>query len=169
VHGLLEERANGVFVSFGAELQQERIKRDVSLETIAESTKVAPRYLLALEEDSYAKRPGGVFNRGIVRGNCRCLGLDEEEWLLRFQAFARSEGEEDWTEFAQNVKRNRASLQSRNRLRWLGVLAMLLLLAIIVAVVLQLFFGVHLHLPFLHQHASHFACWPALPPSPLNG
>jgi cytoskeleton protein RodZ len=139
------------FVSFGAELQQERLKREVSLESIAESTKVAPRYLRALEEDTYARLPGGVFNRGIVRSYCRCLGLDEEEWLLRFQAFARSEGEEDWAEFAQNVKRNRESIQSRNRLRWLGVAAMLLLLAIAVAAALHFIFGVNLHLPFLRK------------------
>jgi cytoskeleton protein RodZ len=158
------------FVSFGAELQQERLKRDVSLESIAEATKVAPRYLHALEEDTYAKLPGGVFNRGIVRGYCRCLGLDEEEWLLRFQAYARSEGEEDWTEFAQNVKRNRASIDSRNRLRWLGVLVMLLVLAVVVAVALQLFLGVNLHLPFVHKPASHAAAVSALQRlAPLNG
>jgi cytoskeletal protein RodZ len=169
VCGLLAQRAEGVlFVSFGAELQQERVKRDVSLESIAETTKVAMRYLRALEEDTYAKLPGGVFNRGIVRSYCRCLGLDEEEWLLRFQTYARSEGEEDWTEFAQNVKRNRVSVQSRNRLRWLGVAAMLLLLAIIVAVVLQLFFGVNMHLPFLHKSVSHNVSV-LLHQPPLNG
>ena len=112
------------FVSFGAELQQERLKRDVSLESIAESTKVAPRYLRALEEDTYAKLPGGVFNRGIVRSYCRFVGLDEEEWLQRFQTFARAEGEQDWAEFAENVKRSRESMHRflRNRLRWLGVM-----------------------------------------------
>jgi cytoskeleton protein RodZ len=156
-------------VSFGEELKQERLKRDVSLESIAESTKVAMRYLRALEEDTYAKLPGGVFNRGIVRSYCRCLELDEAEWLQRFQTFARSEGEEDWTEFAENVKRNRESVQSRNRLRWLGVAVMLLVLAIIVAVVLQLFFGLNLHLPFLHKAASHAAAFPLPSPvSPLN-
>ena len=157
------------FVSFGAELQQERMKRDVSLETIAESTKVAPRYLHALEDDTYAKLPGGVFNRGIVRSYCRYLGLDEEEWLQRFQTFARAEGEEDWTEFAQNVKRNRVSVDSRNRLRWLGVVAMVLVLAIVIAVTLQLFFGVNLHLPFLHKHAAHAAVVLSPRLAPLNG
>jgi cytoskeletal protein RodZ len=149
-------------VSFGAELQQERLKRDVSLESISETTKVAMRYLRALEEDTYAKLPGGVFNRGIVRGYCRCLELNEEEWLERFNTFARSEGEEDWTEFAQNVKRNRGSIESRNRMRWLGVLAMLLVLIIIVAVVLQLYFGVNLHLPLPHKAVSHAAVVPVL-------
>jgi cytoskeletal protein RodZ len=153
-------------VSFGADLQQERLKREVSLESIAETTKVGLRYLRALEEDTYAKLPGGVFNRGIVRGYCRYLGLDEEEWLQRFQTFARSEGEVDWTQFAENVKRNRESVESRNRMRWLGVVAMLLVLAIIIAVALQLFLGVNLHLPFLHKPLSH-AATALLHPAPL--
>ena len=153
-------------MSFGADLQQERLKREVSLESIAETTKVGLRYLRALEEDTYAKRPGGVFNRGIVRGYCRYLGLDEEEWLQRFQTFARSEGEVDWTQFAENVKRNRESVESRNRMRWLGVVAMLLVLAIIIAVALQLFLGVNLHLPFLHKPLSH-AATALLHPAPL--
>lgn len=153
-------------MSFGTELQQERLTRDVSLESIAETTKVAMRYLRALEEDTYAKLPGGVFNRGIVRSYCRFLGLDEEEWLQRFNAFARSEGEEDWTEFAQNVKRSRETLQARNRLRWLGVLGMVLLLAIAVLAAVHFLFGVNLHLPFL-RHVASFATPPRS--APLNG
>ena len=156
-------------MSFGTELQQERLKRDVSLDSIAEATKVAPRYLRAMEDGDYSKLPGGVFNRGIVRSYCRYLGLPEDEWLQRFQTFARSEGEEDWTEFAQNVKRNRVSVQSRNRLRWLGVVAMVLALLILIAVALQLFLGVNLHLPFLHKLAPHAALILPSPHTPLNG
>lgn len=156
-------------VSFGSELQQERLKREVSLESIAEATKVAPRYLRAMEDGDYAKLPGGVFNRGIVRSYCRYLGLPEEDWLQRFQTFARSEGEEDWTEFAQNVKRNRVSIQSRNRLRWLGVVVMVLALAILIAFALQLFLGINLHLPFLHKPAAHATLLKPPPQIPLNG
>ena len=116
-------------LSFGKELQQERLQRDVSLSSIAGATKVSERYLRALEEGDHANLPGGVFNKGIVRSYCRYLGLDEEEWLQRFAAFSRSEGEEDWTEFARNVKRNRDSVNPRTRLRWLGVLLMLAVLA----------------------------------------
>jgi cytoskeleton protein RodZ len=156
-------------VSFGAELQQERLKRDVSLEAIAESTKVGMPYLRALEEGNYAKLPGGVFNRGIMRGYCRFLGLNEEEWLERFQAFARSEGEEDWTEFAQNVKRSRASYESRNRLRWLGVMVMVLLLGIAIWAVLHFVFGVDFHWTHSSFHLGHASVVSSHRPAPLNG
>jgi cytoskeleton protein RodZ len=116
-------------VSFGKELQHERTARGVSLESIAAGTRVSERYLTALENGDHAKLPGGIFNKGIVRAYCRHLGLDEEDWLQRFATFSRAEGEEDWEQFARNVKRNRIPPGPSTGLRWLGVLLMLAILA----------------------------------------
>lgn len=116
-------------LSFGRELQEERVKRGISLDSVAEATKVASRYLHALEEGDHASLPGGVFNKGIVRAYCRHLGLNEEEWLQRFSTFARSEGNDNWAEFAENVKRNRVQMTPQMRIRWWGVLLMLIGLA----------------------------------------
>ncbi len=114
-------------MSFGRELQLERQRRRITLESIAEGTKVPTRHLRALEQEDYAQLPGGVFNKGIVRSYCRHLGLDEQEWLDRFPA-ADTEAEPDWASFAENVRRNRQFARARTRRRWFGVLAMLLLL-----------------------------------------
>jgi cytoskeletal protein RodZ len=114
-------------LSFGRELQLERQRRQITLEAIAEGTKVPTRHLRALEQEDYAQLPGGVFNKGIVRSYCRHLGLDEQEWLDRFPA-SDAEAEPDWASFAENVRRNRQFARARTRRRWFGVLAMLLLL-----------------------------------------
>jgi cytoskeletal protein RodZ len=116
-------------VSFGKELQHERTTRGISLESIAAGTRVSERYLAALENGDHASLPGGVFNKGIVRAYCRHLGLDEQDWLQRFATFSRAEGEEDWEQFARNIKRNRTPSSRRTGLRWLGVLLMFALLA----------------------------------------
>jgi cytoskeletal protein RodZ len=108
-------------------LQLERQRRQITLEDIAEGTKVPTRHLRALEQEDYAQLPGGVFNKGIVRSYCRHLGLDEQEWLERFPA-ADAATEPDWASFAENVRRNRQFARARTRRRWFGVLAMLLLL-----------------------------------------
>jgi cytoskeleton protein RodZ len=114
-------------VPFGKELQLEREKRGVSLETVADETKVSTRFLRALEVDDYGSLPGGVFQRGIVRSYCRSLGLDEQEWLTRFALNTQgSGGEMDWTAFAENVKRTRVATRSSMRPRWWGVVLMLL-------------------------------------------
>ena len=53
--------------------------RGISLEEIAEATKIGTRSLRALEEQDFDKLPGGIFNKGFVRAYARYLGLDEEQ------------------------------------------------------------------------------------------
>jgi cytoskeleton protein RodZ len=121
--------AGGTRLNFGEELQRERERQGVSLEAVAEGTKVQLRYLEALEADQFASLPGGVFNKGFVRSYCRFLGLDEDQWLARYDSTVSTEPEEqDWVTFAENVKRTRAQAGAGMRRRWWGVVLMLLLL-----------------------------------------
>ena len=114
---------------FCDELRWERERREISIETICEVTKVSLRHVLALEAGEYALLPGGVFRKGIVRSYLRVLELDEVSWIERFEASLRESGEqvqddEDWAEFAENVRRNRGGIASGTRLRWMGVAMM---------------------------------------------
>jgi cytoskeleton protein RodZ len=115
---------------FCDELRWERERRQVSIEAICEQTKVASRHLLALEAGEYDALPGGVFRKGIVRSYLAAVGLDEVPWIERFEASLRESGTanaegNDWTEFAENVRRNRAGSESTTGLRWMGVAVML--------------------------------------------
>jgi cytoskeletal protein RodZ len=119
---------------FCDELRWERERRKVSIETICEETKVSSRHLLALEAGEYDQLPGGVFRKGIVRSYLAVLGLDEVPWIERFEASLRESGAEsaesvDWTEFAENVRRNRVGGESKTGLRWAGVAMMVVSLA----------------------------------------
>jgi cytoskeleton protein RodZ len=115
---------------FCDELRWERERRKVSIETICDQTKVASRHLLALEAGEYSALPGGVFRKGIVRSYLAALELDEVAWIERFEASLRESGAanseaKDWTEFAENVRRNRGDSESPNTMRWMGVAMML--------------------------------------------
>jgi cytoskeleton protein RodZ len=70
--------------SFGDKLRREREMRGVTLEEIAESTKIGTRSLRALEQEDFEKLPGGIFNKGFVRAYSRFLGLDEEQTVADF-------------------------------------------------------------------------------------
>jgi cytoskeletal protein RodZ len=111
-------------LAFGRELQLERERQGISLEAIAESTKVPHRHLQALELDQLDLLPGGIFAKGIVRSYCRHLGLDEQEWLQRFPSVFQQDATPEWAEFAENVSRNRTPQAGAMRVRWLGVLLM---------------------------------------------
>src|SRR3954464_11632508 len=72
--------------SFGERLKREREMRNVSLEEIAESTKIGKRNLEALETEDFDKLPGGIFNKGVVRAYAKYLGLDEDQAVTDFLA-----------------------------------------------------------------------------------
>lgn len=70
--------------TFGESLKREREMRGVSLEEISAATRIATRFLQAIENEQWDKLPGGVFNRGFVRAVARYLGLDEEDIMAEY-------------------------------------------------------------------------------------
>ena len=121
---------------FCDELRWAREQRKISIEAICEETKVSPRHLRALEAGEYSELPGGVFRKGIVRSYLAALGLEESSWLDRFEASLRESGAEegeveDWSEFAENVRRNRGASESGTKLRWMGVVMMMTALLVL--------------------------------------
>ena len=74
--------------SFGDRLRREREMRGVSLDDIAEATKIGTRSLRALEEEHFELLPGGIFNKGFVRAYAKYLGLNEDEAVADYLAAA---------------------------------------------------------------------------------
>jgi cytoskeleton protein RodZ len=70
--------------SFGERLRREREMRGISLDNIAESTKIGTRLLRALEEEQFELLPGGIFNKGFVRAYAKYLGLNEDEAVTEY-------------------------------------------------------------------------------------
>jgi cytoskeleton protein RodZ len=123
--------------SFGEELRTERLSRGVALEDITAVTKISQRHLIALEQDRFRLLPGGILNKGIVRGYVGALGLDERDWTERFLKAYRASGqaldEDGWTAFATNV--GKARIQQHEamelRVRWMGALMLVVGVAIL--------------------------------------
>ena len=72
--------------SFGARLKREREKRKITLDEVSVATKIAPRFLVALEGDKFDQLPGGIFNKGFVRSYASHLGLDTTQTIADFVA-----------------------------------------------------------------------------------
>ncbi|HEX8710254.1 MAG TPA: helix-turn-helix domain-containing protein [Terracidiphilus sp.] len=123
--------------NFGEDLRKERLARGVALEDITAVTKISQRHLVALEQEHFRLLPGGILNKGIVRGYASALGLDQQDWTDRFLKAYSSSGEAtpaepDWTAFASNVGRARILRHdaAELRLRWLG--AVVLAVAVVI-------------------------------------
>ena len=76
--------------NFGERLKRERELREVSMEELTKATRISTRFVEALENEDWAKLPGGVFGHGFVRTIARYLGLDEEAFLSEYDS-ARAE------------------------------------------------------------------------------
>lgn len=76
--------------TFGERLKRERELREVTPEEVCKATRIAPRFLEALENEQWDRLPGGVFGRGFVRSIARYLGLSEEDLLSEYD-LARGE------------------------------------------------------------------------------
>lgn len=74
----------------GAWLREEREARQLSLEELAQTTRIPLRSLQLLEEDRFDALPGDVFARGFLRSYARALGLSVDEVLARFDGLRAS-------------------------------------------------------------------------------
>jgi cytoskeleton protein RodZ len=124
--------------NFGEDLRRERLDRKIALDHITAVTKISQHHLVALEENRFQLLPGGILNKGIVRGYAGAIGLDQHDWTERvMKAYAAAghvtEESDSWTAFATNVGRSRIARHDAQelRMRWLG--AAVLLLAVSVA------------------------------------
>jgi cytoskeletal protein RodZ len=63
-----------------------RRNRGISLEQIADSTKISLRSLKAIEGGDFQKLPGGIYNTSYIRQYARAIDFDETTLLAFYQA-----------------------------------------------------------------------------------
>lgn len=86
---MTDVRAAGI----GAMLTEAREARGITLEQAERETRIARRYLIALEQEDFAAFPAEVYARGFLRSYAGYLRLNPDELLARFpRASAASDG-----------------------------------------------------------------------------
>ena len=80
---------------FGLALRRERERRGISLEAVAESTKIGHALLAGLERGDLSRWPSGIYRRAFIRAYAEAIGLGPDETVVRFErAFGgREDGE----------------------------------------------------------------------------
>lgn len=62
-----------------------RASRGLTLEQIAEITKISPAYLRAIEEGCFERLPGGIYNLSYLQQYARVVGLDEDDLVGHYR------------------------------------------------------------------------------------
>jgi cytoskeletal protein RodZ len=68
----------------GEKLRRQRERRGVSLDRIADTTKIGRRLLVSLEVGDCSRWPAGLYSRAYVRLYAQAVGLDAEELVDEF-------------------------------------------------------------------------------------
>src|SRR5918995_6385983 len=69
---------------FGPRLRRERERRRISLDEVAEATKVSVDLWEGLEQNDFSRWPSGIFARAFVRDYARVLALDADAVVDEF-------------------------------------------------------------------------------------
>jgi cytoskeleton protein RodZ len=101
----------------GEYLRKERVRKNLSIEEVAESTKIKDCYVRAIEEDRFESLPSPFYIRSFLRLYVKFLNLDPDEVLSRFQW-----DQQDFTVKPPDVP---ASFVPRKRSRWTSTLFLL--------------------------------------------
>lgn len=70
----------------GKYLRQVRKGKDLSVEVVAEATKISISNIRAIEEEAYEKLPADTFVRGLITLYCNFLGIDSAKIAAEFLA-----------------------------------------------------------------------------------
>jgi len=69
---------------FGPRLRRERERRRISLDEVAQATKVSVDLWEGLEQNDFSRWPSGIFARAFVRDYARVIGLDVDAVVNEF-------------------------------------------------------------------------------------
>lgn len=113
-YGLLEPAP-----SPGVLLREERVRQGLSREEIAETTRLRPETVKALEEEAWEALPAMVFVKGFLRTYARALGIDIGESIDRLE-----DGE------PMEMSTLKPLIEMRRPIRWPKAIAWLLPIAL---------------------------------------
>ncbi len=72
--------------SFGLYLQSIRLEKKISLQKVAEETRIAISTLKLIEKEDLESLPDGVFVKGFLRSYAQVLGADRDEAVRLYEA-----------------------------------------------------------------------------------
>lgn len=94
----------------GILLQEARVEQGLSIEEVAQHTKIRAQYLIAIEAGEYGQLPGEAYVRPFIRSYAKALGLDVEQVMLEFEVrLLPTQGE------LASMREQRAKLRAKKR------------------------------------------------------
>ncbi len=91
-------------LEFGTSFRKSRESLNLSIDKIAEETRISSRFLEAIENERFDLLPGGIFTRGFIRTYAVRLGLDPEEAIRGYEKLFLAEEAEPVHQETERVR-----------------------------------------------------------------
>lgn len=133
VTGDLPENEEFHFKTVGEQLQDERLRRGMTLADIATDTRIPLRHLEAIEKSEFASLPGATYAVGFTRSYARTLEMDESKLISELRAELAQSGHNNFAAPTQNFEPADPSRVPPKALAWTAAaIAALLLIGYLV-------------------------------------
>ncbi|WP_234447094.1 helix-turn-helix domain-containing protein [Virgibacillus salexigens] len=125
-------------MEIGARLKEAREAKNLSLESLQETTKIQKRYLIAIEEGNLHILPGKFYARAFIKEYANAVGVDPDELMEEFkEEVPKTEEptEEHYSRMQRSRKNNNTDKPSSNFSLFPTVIVVLLIVGIILVAV----------------------------------
>lgn len=124
----------------GSYLRRTRIEKQISLDFIAESTRIRKRYLEAIEDGDFSVMPGAFYVRAFIKSYAEALGLNAEELISSYLHELPQISSETTTETSTSMPITSPTPVSGTKNRW-GVHALVAAFVVLLGVMIYVFYS----------------------------
>src|SRR5699024_3218047 len=118
-------------MEIGERLKEAREEKNLSLESLQETTKIQKRYLEAIEQGNFKILPGTFYARAFIKEYAAAVGLDPNELLEEYKAEVPQPEEESTAQYS-HIRRSR---KDNNPTRNTNVFSFILTVIVVLLVI----------------------------------
>jgi cytoskeletal protein RodZ len=88
-------------MGIGSRLKEARVAKDISLDTLQDTTKIQKRYLVAIEEENFSILPGKFYAKAFIKEYAIAVGLDPNQLMEEYKQDIPSPEEDTTTQYTR--------------------------------------------------------------------
>lgn len=121
-------------MEIGARLKEAREAKNLSLESLQETTKIQKRYLLAIEEGNLHILPGKFYARAFIKEYANAVGLDPDELMEEFKEEVPKTEEPDGEQLSR-IQRTRKETNSEKTPSSFSIFPTIIVVLLIIGII----------------------------------
>jgi cytoskeletal protein RodZ len=101
-------------MGIGEKLKEARVEKDISLDTLQDTTKIQKRYLVAIEEENFSVLPGKFYAKAFIKEYAIAVGLDPNELMEEYKQDIPSPEEDTTTQYTTVHRSRRDNMPTKS-------------------------------------------------------